>query len=200
MNPNLFGATSNNPIDQLSHIAPKAKRVIYLFMSGAPSQLDMWDYKPGLGEWFDKELPDSVRNGQRITTMTSGQKRFPIAPSKFKFNQHGKAGTWVSELLPHTAKMVDDIAEDTKKDRLKIINATQESILTELNSKLIGTTQEVLIEGAKDSKPFGRNRNDKIVFVATNEPQENLQSGELVNVTIEETSPWYLKGTAVRLK
>ena len=110
MNPNLFGATSNSPIDQLSHIAPKAKRVIYLFMSGAPSQLDMWDYKPGLGEWFDKELPDSVRNGQRITTMTSGQKRFPIAPSKFKFNQHGKAGTWVSELLPHTAKMVDDIA------------------------------------------------------------------------------------------
>ena len=102
MNPNLFGATSNNPIDQLSHIAPKAKRVIYLFMSGAPSQLDMWDYKPGLGEWFDKELPDSVRNGQRITTMTSGQKRFPIAPSKFKFNQHGKAGTWGSELFPLT--------------------------------------------------------------------------------------------------
>ena len=97
-------------------------------------------------------------------------------------------------------KMVDDIAEDTKKDRLKIINSTQESILTELNSKLIGTTQEVLIEGAKDSKPFGRNRNDKIVFVATNEHQENLQSGELVNVTIEETSPWYLRGTAVRLK
>ena len=97
-------------------------------------------------------------------------------------------------------KMVDDIAEDTKKNRLKIINSTQESILTELNSKLIGTTQEVLIEGAKDSKPFGRNRNDKIVFVATNEPQENLQLGELVNVMIEETSPWYLKGTAVRLK
>ena len=110
MNPDLFGATPSNPMDQLSHLAPKAKRVIYLFMSGAPSQLDMWDYKPGLGEWFDKELPDSVRNGQRITTMTSGQKRFPIAPSKFKFNQHGKAGTWVSELLPHTAKMVDDIA------------------------------------------------------------------------------------------
>ena len=110
MNPDLFGTTSNSPIDQLSHIAPKAKRVIYLFMSGAPSQLDMWDYKPGLGEWFDKELPASVRNGQRITTMTSGQKRFPIAPSKFKFNQHGKAGTWVSELLPHTAAMVDDIA------------------------------------------------------------------------------------------
>ncbi|MBT7983489.1 MAG: DUF1501 domain-containing protein, partial [Akkermansiaceae bacterium] len=56
MNPDLFGATPNNPIDQLSHLAPKAKRVIYLFMSGAPSQLDMWDYKPGLGEWFDKEL------------------------------------------------------------------------------------------------------------------------------------------------
>ncbi|HIF33242.1 MAG: DUF1501 domain-containing protein [Pirellulaceae bacterium] len=97
-------------LPELPHFAPKAKRVIYLFMSGAPSQLDTWDYKPKMQDWYDKDLPDSVRNGQRITTMTSGQKRFPIAPSIFKFNQHGKHGAWVSELLPHTAGIVDDIA------------------------------------------------------------------------------------------
>ena len=90
--------------------APKAKRAIYLFMSGAPSQMDMWDYKPVMDRMFDKDLPDSVRMGQRLTTMTSGQSRFPIAPSMYKFKQHGKNGTWISELLPHTAKVVDDIA------------------------------------------------------------------------------------------
>ena len=90
--------------------APKAKRAIYLFMSGAPSQMDMWDYKPSMDRMFDKDLPESVRMGQRLTTMTSGQSRFPIAPSMYKFKRHGKNGTWVSELLPHTAKSVDDIA------------------------------------------------------------------------------------------
>ena len=94
----------------LPHFAPKAKRAIYLFMAGAPSQIDMLDYKPKMGELFDTDLPESIRQGQRLTTMTSGQKRFPIAPSKYKFRQYGKNGTWVSELLPHTAKMVDDIA------------------------------------------------------------------------------------------
>ena len=103
-NPQLGG------IPGVPHFAAKAKRVIYLFMSGAPSQLDMWDYKPKMNDWYDKDLPDSVRNGQRITTMTSGQKRFPIAPSTFKFSQHGQEGVWISELLPHTAKVVDDLA------------------------------------------------------------------------------------------
>ncbi len=93
----------------LAHFAPKAKHVIYLHMVGGPSQLDLYDYKPKMVEMYDKDLPDSVRNGQRLTTMTSGQKRFPIAPSKYKFAQHGKSGMWVSELLPHTAKMVDDM-------------------------------------------------------------------------------------------
>ena len=91
------------------HFKPRAKRVIYLFMSGAPSQIDMWDYKPKLNDMFDKDLPESVINGQRFTTMTSGQKRFPIAPSMFKFSQHGQNGLYISELLPHTAKMVDDL-------------------------------------------------------------------------------------------
>src|SRR5215210_3364097 len=93
----------------LPHFAPKAKQVIYLHMVGGPSQMDLYDYKPKMGEWYDKDLPDSVRMGQRLTTMTSGQKRFPIAPSKYKFAQHGQSGMWVSEVLPHTAKMVDDM-------------------------------------------------------------------------------------------
>ena len=77
-------------------------------MNGVPSQLETFDYKPKLTDLFDKDLPDSVRMGQRITTMTSGQKRLPIAPSVFKFSRHGEVGAWVSELLPHTAKIVDD--------------------------------------------------------------------------------------------
>jgi hypothetical protein len=91
------------------HFAPKAKQVIYLHMVGGPSQMDLYDYKPKMGEYYDKDLPESIRNGQRLTTMTSGQARFPIAPSKYKFEQHGKNGMWVSELLPWTAKMVDDM-------------------------------------------------------------------------------------------
>ncbi len=91
------------------HHARKAKRVIWLFMADGPSQLDMFDYKPKMEEFFDKDLPDSVRNGQRITTMTSGQSRFPIAPSKFKFQQHGANGTWISELLPQIASVIDEL-------------------------------------------------------------------------------------------
>ena len=89
--------------------APKAKHVIYLHMVGGPPQMDLFDYKPKMQEFFDKDLPASVRNGQRLTTMSSGQSRFPVAPSIYKFAQHGKSGMWVSELLPHTAKMVDDL-------------------------------------------------------------------------------------------
>ncbi|HYP14839.1 MAG TPA: DUF1501 domain-containing protein, partial [Bryobacteraceae bacterium] len=94
----------------LPHFAPKVKRAIYLHMVGAPPQIDLFDYKPGMKDWYDKDLPASIRQGQRLTTMTSGQSRFPIAPSVFKFAQHGKSGTWISELLPHTAKLADDIA------------------------------------------------------------------------------------------
>jgi uncharacterized protein (DUF1501 family) len=94
----------------LPHFPAKAKRCIYLHMVGAPPQIDLFDYKPGMKDYFDKDLPESIRQGQRLTTMTSGQSRFPIAPSVFKFAQHGKSGTWLSELLPYTAKMVDDIA------------------------------------------------------------------------------------------
>jgi len=94
------------------HNPPKAKRAIYLFMSGAPSQLDLFDYKPEMVDWFDKELPESVRQGQRLTTMTSGQSRFPIAPSVYKFKKYdnGTDGAWVSELLPYHSTMVSDLA------------------------------------------------------------------------------------------
>ncbi|MFN7933055.1 MAG: DUF1501 domain-containing protein [Bryobacteraceae bacterium] len=102
----LQGANSNG----LPHFAPKAKRVIYMHMVGAPPQHDLFDYKPQMKTWYDKDLPESIRNGQRLTTMTSGQSRFPIAPTIFKFAQHGKSGMWLSELLPWKAKMADDIA------------------------------------------------------------------------------------------
>lgn len=97
------------PLPGLPHFAPKAKALIYLHMNGAPSQIDLWDRKPQLKAHFDKDLPDSVRMNQRLSTMTSGQARFPVAPSKFEFAQHGQCGRWVSELLPHTAQIVDDI-------------------------------------------------------------------------------------------
>ena len=93
----------------LPHFPAKAKQVIYLHMVGGPSQMDLFDHKPGMQEWYDKDLPESIRRGQRLTTMTSGQTRFPIAPSMYKFDQHGKSRMWVSELLPWTAKMVDDL-------------------------------------------------------------------------------------------
>ncbi len=105
-----YGSAVHPSLPELPHFAPKAKRVIYLHMNGAPSQIDLWDHKPGLVKHFNEELPASIRMGQRLTTMTSGQQRFPVAPSKFKFSQHGDCGMWVSELLPHTAKNTDDIA------------------------------------------------------------------------------------------
>ena len=93
----------------LPHFAPKAKRVIYLFQSGGPSQLELFDYKPQLEKFRGQDLPESVRRGQRLTGMTAHQSRFPTAPSIYKFAQHGKSGATLSELLPHTAKIADDI-------------------------------------------------------------------------------------------
>lgn len=94
----------------LPHFAPKAKRLLYLHMNGAPSQLDLFDYKPQLKKYYDKDLPDSVRNGQRITGMTSGQARLPVAPSIFKFGQYGKGGIWMSDLVPHFHDIADEMA------------------------------------------------------------------------------------------
>jgi hypothetical protein len=115
LNPKLLSAAvESKPEDRGvmngPHFAPRAKRIIYLSMAGAPSQMDLFDYKPKLAEKFDADLPQSVIMGQRLTTLTSGQKRLPIAPSIYKFKQHGQSGAWISELLPHTAGMVDDLA------------------------------------------------------------------------------------------
>lgn len=93
----------------LPHFAPKAKRIIYLFQNGAPSQLETFSYKPKLKEMFGQDLPESVRNGQRLTGMTSNQEKFPLVGSYFNFKQHGKSGIWMSELFPHLSTIVDDI-------------------------------------------------------------------------------------------
>src|SRR5437867_816329 len=98
-----------NGLPGLPHFAPTARRVIYLFMAGGPSQIELLDYKPGLEKLHQTELPESVRMGQRITTMTSGQKSLPVVKSIYKFRQYGRSGAWVSELLPHTAGVVDDL-------------------------------------------------------------------------------------------
>ena len=107
----LSGLSNSSVPAELKRVAPKAKQVIYLSMLGAPSQLDLFDYKPKLQERFGEDLSAYLKEqGQRLTGMTSGQSKFPLAPSSFKFSQHGKSGAWISELLPHTAKMADDIA------------------------------------------------------------------------------------------
>jgi hypothetical protein len=93
----------------LPHFAPKAKRVIYLFQSGAPSQMDLFDYKPLLTEMYGQELPESVRQGQRLTGMTAGQTSFPLAGSLFEFKQHGQSGAWMSELIPFQSQIVDEL-------------------------------------------------------------------------------------------
>lgn len=103
LNPRLFAA------NQSPNFSPKARRVIWLTQAGAPSQLELLDHKPGLEAHFDKDLPASIRGEQRLTGMTAGQKRFPVAPSVYKFQQRGKSGIWMSELLPHISQFADDI-------------------------------------------------------------------------------------------
>ena len=99
------------PQPGLPHFPARAKSVIYLHMNGGPSQLDTWDYKPNLGDYFDKDLPPEIQGGQRLSTMTSGQTRFPVAPSKFKFERKGQAGVWANmDLLPFTSEIVDEIS------------------------------------------------------------------------------------------
>src|SRR6266498_3426953 len=97
----LEAATAGLP--GLPHFPPKAKRIIYLFQSGGPSQMELFDYKPRLTEFQGQDLPESVRMGQRLTAMSATQSSFPVVPSRYKFARHGEAGAWVSELLPHTA-------------------------------------------------------------------------------------------------
>lgn len=114
LHPGLFASSESGSRGDAEHrigphFAPKAKRVIYLFQSGAPSQMDLFDWKPKLAGLRSTELPDSIRKGQRLTGMTSRQASFPVAPSKFRFEQHGESGAWVSDLLPYTAKIADKL-------------------------------------------------------------------------------------------
>lgn len=101
---------SDGDLERGFRIPAKAKSLIYLHMNGGPSQIEMWDYKPILEDYFNQEIPNSIRNGQRLTTLTSGQLSLPIAPSKYSFSQQGECGRWICELLPYTAAVVDDLA------------------------------------------------------------------------------------------
>jgi len=137
------------------HFEPKARRAIWLFMGGGPSQLDLFDYKPGLRERFGKDLPDSVRNGRRLTGMTSSQERFPVAPSRFSFERAGESGAWVSELLPHTRRIVDELAI--------VKTVSTESINHELGMSNINTGSQLPGKpslGAWLSYGLGRVRDD----------------------------------------
>src|SRR3954470_24471167 len=102
-------ALAETGLREFPNFPPKAKRVIYLFQSGAPSQMDLFDPKPELAKRRGEDLPESIRKGQRLTTMTSGQKKFPVAPSIFNFAQHGQSGASMSELLPHLSEVADDL-------------------------------------------------------------------------------------------
>lgn len=110
--PDLFKGFQNpeeSLMNGLRHFAPKAKRIIYLFQNGAPSQIELFDFKPKLTTLFGQELPDSVRGGQRLTGMTANQSSFPLVGSFVNFKQHGQSGAWISDLMPYTAKIVDDL-------------------------------------------------------------------------------------------
>src|SRR5436853_4263130 len=161
------------------HFAPKAKHVIYLHMVGGPSQMDLYDYKPKMAEYFDKDLPDSVRMGQRLTTMTSGQARFPIAPSKYKFEQHGKSGMWVSELLPWTAKMVDEMCF-IRSMHTEAINHEPAICYMQTGNQITGRP----CLGSWDSDGLGSMNQDLLTFVVliakpTNTEQIQAISGRL---------------------
>lgn len=156
---NGFAADGGQP--GVPHFAPKAKRVIFLFQSGGPSQMDLFDPKPQMQEYFDRDIPDSVRMGQRITTMTSGQKRFPIAPSMFQFNQHGNSGQWFSELLPHTATVADKLCV-VKSMVTQAINHDPAMAFFQTGSQISGRPSM----GAWASYGLGKDNEDLPAFVA----------------------------------
>ena len=136
-NPTPAGAATSTGVLGKPHMVPKAKRVIYLFQSGAPSQLETFDYKPRLRQLRGQDLPESVRRGQRLTGMTSGQATFPLTNSIFTFAQHGQSGAWISELLPHTAEIVDKLCF-IKSIHTEAINHDPASTFLQTGSQLPG--------------------------------------------------------------
>jgi hypothetical protein len=157
----------------LPHSAPRAKSVIYLHMNGGPSQLDTWDYKPGLVKHFGQDLPDEIRKGQRLSTMTSRQAKFPVAPSKYKFTQHGQCGRWVSELLPHTATVVDEIAL-IKTVRTNAINHDPACTFVMTGSEIAGRPSL----GSWISYGLGADTSDLPAFVALMPRYPNGSNGQ----------------------
>ncbi|MDP6596952.1 MAG: DUF1501 domain-containing protein [Candidatus Poribacteria bacterium] len=135
--PTPAGAATSTGVLGKPHMVPKAKRVIYLFQSGAPSQLETFDYKPRLRQLRGQDLPESVRRGQRLTGMTSGQATFPLTNSIFTFAQHGQSGAWISELLPHTAEIVDKLCF-IKSIHTEAINHDPASTFLQTGSQLPG--------------------------------------------------------------
>jgi hypothetical protein len=145
----------------LPHMTPRAKRVIYLCQSGAPSQIDLFDPKPALKDRFKEELPDSVRMGQRLTGMTAGQASFPLAPTIFRFAQHGQSGAWMSELLPHTAAIADELCF-IKSMHTEAINHDPAITLLQTGSQIAGRPSF----GAWVSYGLGSENEDLPTFVA----------------------------------
>lgn len=121
----------------LPHHKPTAKRVIYLFQSGGPSQMELFDYKPRLKDFANQDLPESIRLGQRLTQMSASQSSFPVVPSRFSFEQRGKSGAWVSELLPHTAKIADQLTF-IKSMHTEAINHDPAATLIQTGAQIAG--------------------------------------------------------------
>ena len=153
--------TASSGLPSLPHFAPKAKRVIYLFQSGAPSQMDLFDYKPKLDKLRGTELPDSIRMGQRLTGMTATQTSFPVAPSIFKFSRHGRSGAWLSGLMPHTARVADELCF-VKSMHTEAINHDPAITFFQTGAQLAGRPSM----GAWLSYGLGTENHDLPAFVA----------------------------------
>jgi hypothetical protein len=168
-------ADSAHAAQSALHFAPKAKRVIYLHMVGGPSQMDLFDYKPEMEKMYDKDLPDSIRKGQRLTTMTSKQARFPIAPSKYKFAQYGQSGMWMNaELLPYFSQCVDDVAF-IRSMHTEAINHEPAITMMQSGNQLVGRP----CLGSWASYGLGSANNDLptfVVLVAEPSNREQLQA------------------------
>jgi hypothetical protein len=133
----LAGSNSTGGVLGSYHFTPRAKRVIYLFQSGAPSQIETFDYKPALQRWHGKEIPDAVRGTQRNSGMVTEQSSFPLVKSYYQFNQHGKSGAWISDLLPHTASIADDLCI-VKSMYTEAINHEPAVMFVQTGSQLTG--------------------------------------------------------------
>ncbi len=180
--------SDKQPRPNLQHFAGKAKHVIYLHMVGGPPQMDLFDYKPVMNEYYDKDLPESVRMGQRLTTMTSGQARFPIAPSKFKFAQHGQCGMWLSELLPWKAKMADEMCF-LRSMNTEAIN--HEPAITYIQTGNQNTGRPCL--GAWASYGLGSLNDDLPTFVVLVARPSNTEQVQAISARLWQSG--YLPGT-----